>query len=217
MENIYLCPSMMCADFGNLASEVELLSEAGADIFHLDLMDGSFVPNFAMGFEDIKSIKKASTKPVDVHMMIYEPSKHVGALCDMGIDIIYIHPEADSQPSRTLASIKALGASPGIAVNPGTSFEAVRELLHIASHVLVMTVNPGYAGQQYLEFVDDKLYIFAEYKRFYDYEIFVDGAISEVKLKDLRSKGVDGFVLGTSALFGKGESYKDIMRNLRDR
>ena len=142
-----LCPSMMCADFSSLKDEIENLEKGGIDIFHLDVMDGSFVPNFGMGLQDIEYICKTATKPCDVHLMIENPSKYIDKFAKLGVNIIYIHPETDSHACRTLQMIRDAGVKSGIAVNPGTSFETVKELLHLCDYVMLMSVNPGFAGQ----------------------------------------------------------------------
>jgi ribulose-phosphate 3-epimerase len=152
-----LCPSLMCADFSRLKEEVEELDRAGTDIFHIDFMDGSFVPNFGMGLQDFEMVRSSTQKTVDVHLMIQDPSKHVKMFATMGADIIYIHPEADQQASRTLDVIRGMGKKAGIAINPGTSVENILELLPLIDYVMVMTVNPGFAGQKYLEFVNPKI------------------------------------------------------------
>lgn len=211
---IKLCPSMMCADFGHLSDEIANLEDAGADIFHLDVMDGMFVPNFALGMEDVAEICSRSSIPCDVHLMISNASQYVGIFAHLGVKIIYIHPEADNHAARTLELIRDAGATPGIAICPGTSFETVHELLNIVDYVLVMTVNPGFAGQRYLNFVDEKIQRFINAKKQFGFEVFADGACSPSKVSDLSGKGVDGFVLGTSALFGKDESYKSIIERL---
>ena len=212
---ILLCPSMMCADFANLAGEVEKLEKAGADIFHVDIMDGSFVPNFGMGLQDTKFIANASKKPMDAHLMIKNPGRYTGMFAELGAEIIYIHLEADIHAPRTLQDIISFGAVPGIAINPGTAVETIRPLLHLARYVLVMTVNPGFAGQSYLPFVDEKIDALLDLKQTYGYRIIIDGACSPEKIKSLSAKGVDGFVLGTSALFGKDRPYDEIMKELR--
>ena len=145
-----LCPSLMCADFSKLQDEVEKLDKAGIDIFHIDFMDGSFVPNFGMGLQDFDMVRASTQKKVDVHLMIQNPSKYVEMFATRGADIIYIHPEADQQAARTLEDIRKLGKKAGIAINPGTAVETIFELLPLVDYVMVMTVNPGFAGQKYL-------------------------------------------------------------------
>lgn len=210
-----MCPSIMCSNFSNLEREITELDEAGTDIFHLDVMDGCFVPNFGMGLQDIELVRKTTSKLIDVHLMIMEPSKHIRLFSELGVDIIYIHPEADLHPTRTLKLIKDLGKNPGIAINPGTSVESVRPLFNLIDYLIVMTVNPGFAGQKYLDFVDDKIIEVIQLSKMYNFKVLVDGAISPIKVFSLSEKGVNGFVLGTSALFGKEDSYINIINYLK--
>lgn len=215
MSDILICPSMMCANFANLENEIHQLALAGSDIFHIDIMDGEFVPNFGMGIQDFELIRKSTNKLVDVHLMIKNPSNYVEKFADMGADIIYFHPETDLHPTRTIDKIKGLGKKAGIAINPGTSIESILELLPLVDFIMVMTVNPGFSGQKYLEFVDNKINRLVDLKADYEFEILVDGAISSERIQSLSALGVKGFVLGTSALFGKDKSYSELITEFK--
>lgn len=210
-----LCPSLMCADYGNLRATVEELDAAGIDIFHCDVMDGSFVPNFAMGLEDIKAVRAATNKLVDVHLMVENPASKVELFAAAGADIIYIHPESERYVVKTLVAIKSLGKSAGIAVNPDTSISEVEEMLNLCDYVMVMTVNPGFAGQSFIEFTNDKVRRLAALKERFGFELMIDGACSPERVRDLSAIGADGFILGTSALFGKDAGYEECLRRLR--
>lgn len=216
MTDILLAPSMMCADFSNLEREVKELEAAGTDIFHIDFMDGSFVPNFGMGLQDFEYIKSASKVLVDVHLMIQNPGDYVDLFADKGADIIYIHPEVDTHPARTLDKILAKGKKAGIAINPGTALETVKELFTLIDYLMIMTVSPGFAGQSYLDYVNPKIEESVKIGKEYNFEVMVDGAISEEKINELSKVGVKGFVLGTSTLFGKEDSYKTILNKVRE-
>lgn len=212
---LLLSPSMMCADFSCLSDEVAKLNEADVDIYHMDVMDGNYVPNFALGPEDYQIIRKCTNKKLDVHLMIDKPHRFIKFFSDLGADIIYFCPEVEQQPARVIDEIHLLGKKAGIAVNTGISFETVKDLLPIIDFVLVMTVNPGFAGQKFQDFVLPKLYRFAEAGSEYGYTLGIDGAVSTSKIKNLHKKGVDNFILGTSALFGKSQSYQEIIKDIR--
>ena len=213
-----LMASMMCADYGNLEKEVKNLEEGGIDSFHIDIMDGRYVPNFAMSLNDMRYIAKTSGKPLDVHLMIEHPNNRIDLFLNnlRKGDTIYIHPEAEYHPSTTLQSIINAGMVPGIAINPGTSVETVMEMLRIVKKVLVMSVNPGNAGQMYLPYVGKKITKLLALKEDMDFEIYWDGACSADKILEYAPKGVAGFVLGTTLLFGKEQSYGETLKNIRE-
>lgn len=208
------CPSMMCADFDRLGDEVDELCAAGADILHLDVMDGHFVPNFGLGLGDAVAICRRSTLPCDAHLMTERPDEVAELFIAAGVSIVYVHPEVASAVNSTLQRIERLGAHPGIAVDPGVSFPTVEPMLPVVDYVLVMTVNPGFAGQRYLDYVTPKLSQFVEAKDKYGYKVVIDGACSPDVVARAARLGVDGAVLGTSALFGRSDSYATIIKSL---
>lgn len=216
MDQILLCPSTMCIDFHQLDKEVKELAEAGIDIFHNDIMDGSFVPNMTLGLNDLRAIRKTTNKLIDAHLMVEKPANKVDWFIDAGADIIYIHPEAERYVVKTLAHIKQKGKMAGIAVNPDTSIESIEEMLNLCDYVLVMTVNPGFAGQNFIDFTKRKVEKLAKLKDSYGFKIIIDGACSKEVIESLKAIGADGFVLGTSALFNKGRPYKELVEELRN-
>lgn len=216
--NFELNASMMCANYRNLEKEVRDLEEGGIDSFHIDIMDGRYVPNFAMGLNDMAAIAELSTKPLDVHLMIEHPNNSVEFFTSKlrKGDTIYIHPEAEYHPSTTLQKVIDAGMVPGIAINPGTSVETVMEMLRIVDKVLMMAVNPGKAGQMYLPYIEKKVDKLLELKDEMGFEIYWDGACGMDKIQTFAPKGVKGFVLGTTVLFGKNRSYGDILKDIRE-
>lgn len=216
--NFELMASMMCADYRHLEREVRELEAGGIDSFHIDIMDGRYVPNYAMSLNDLKCIRGLADKPLDVHLMIEHPNNTVNLFIEnlhKG-DTIYIHPEAEYHPSTTLQKIIDADMIPGIAINPGTSIETVMEMLQIVDKVLVMSVNPGNAGQMYLPYVGNKIDRLLALRERMGFELFWDGACSADKILEYAPKGVNGFVLGTTLLFGKDKSYGETLKNIRE-
>ena len=213
-----LMASMMCADYGHLADEVKALDEGGIDSFHIDIMDGRYVANYAMSLNDMKCIRSLTDKPLDVHLMVEHPNTHINLFLQnlKRGDTVYIHPEAEYHPSTTLQKVIDAGMVPGIAINPGTSVEYVYEILRIVKKVLVMSVNPGNAGQMYLPFVAEKYKKLLSIKEKMEIKLYWDGACGADKIKTFAPKGVDGFVLGTTLLFGKNEPYGETLQRIRE-
>ena len=193
-----LMASMMCADYSKLGEEVKELENGGIDSFHIDIMDGRYVQNFAMSLNDLRCIRGLTDKPLDVHLMVEHPINTI----DLFIrnlhkgDTVYIHPEAEYHPSTTLQKIIDAGLIPGIAINPGTSIEEVKMLLRIVKKVLVMSVNPGNAAQMFLPYVREKYDELLLLKDKMDFEIYWDGACGADKIEEYAPLGVKGFVLG---------------------
>ena len=214
---IELNASMMCADFGQLRNEIEMLQEAGVDSFHIDIMDGRFVDNFAMSLNDLDFIARTAVKPLDVHLMIEHPRVHIDKFINKirPGDTIFIHPESEYHPSITLNKLIDAGICPGIAINPCTSIESILEILHIAKKVLVLAVDPGQAGQPYLPFVVEKVQRLVELKKQYRIKVYLDGACNDARILNYGYLGVDGFIAGTSLLFAGDKNYANKISQLR--
>ena len=210
-----LSASMMCADFSCLRDEVRSLEEAGIDLFHIDIMDGSFVDNFGMGYQDMEYIKRHGTRRVEAHLMVREPYHYLDILYDLGIDIIYIHPEVDSDPATTLEKIRSHGAEAGIALNPGTSLAMIEELLNVADRVLVLGVNPGHAGRSYQGYVDGKLTRLLAMRGDRPFTVALDGSVTMERIGTWHHRGVSSFVLGTATLFRPDTDYAAILKKIR--
>lgn len=215
---IELTASMMCANYGNLEKEVRELEDGGIDSFHIDIMDGRFVPNYAMSLNDMCYIRSATKKPLDVHLMVEHPNNRIQLFLKnlRPGDTVYIHPEAEYHPSTTLQAVIDAGMVPGIAINPGTSVETVFEMLRIVDKVLVMSVNPGNAGQMYLPYVGHKIDRLLALKDEMDFTLYWDGACGADRIQEFAPKGINGFVLGSTLLFGKGRPYGEILRDIRN-
>ncbi|MDL2288118.1 ribulose-phosphate 3-epimerase [Oscillospiraceae bacterium OttesenSCG-928-F05] len=205
----------MCLRMDNLAKEITELENSGVDRFHLDLMDGVFVPNYSLGMQDIEAVCRLSGKKTELHLMTVDPGKYIQRFADLGVDIIYIHPDADYHPSTVLQQIGESGAKPGIVLSPGTSIESVKDLLHIAEYVLVMSVNPGHAGQNFLPYVGEKISQLIALKKEYGFELGLDGGCSSQMIEKYYPMGVDSFVLGTAALMNAKYAYADAITRLR--
>ena len=213
-----LMASMMCANYGNLEKEVRNLEVGGIDSFHIDIMDGRYVPNYAMSLNDMRYIRSATQKPLDVHLMVEHPNNNIEIFINnlRKGDTIYIHPEAEYHPSTTLQKIINAGLIPGIAINPGTSVETVYEMLRIVKSVLVMAVNPGNAGQMFLPYVGKKLDHLLEIRKEMQFDVYWDGACGADKIKEFAPRGVKGFVLGTTLLFGQARPYGETLQAIRE-
>ncbi len=208
-------PSLMCTSLDDLKGEVQKLEAAGATRLHLDIMDGQYVPNFAMGLGDVKSVCQNTKLETELHMMIMEPGKYIKMFINAGVDILYIHPDAARNPIEVIQIIRAEGKKPGIVINPETTVESLQAFYDLVDCVLVMGVKPGYVGHMYLPYVDKKIDKLIEIKEKYNIEVIMDGACTIERMKRWTKQGVDGFVLGTSSLFGHPGTYKEIIDNIK--
>ena len=214
--SVILSASMMCANYANLENEINQLETADIDSFHIDLMDGRFVDNFGMGYQDMEYILGTATKPAEAHLMVEDPHTYFDMLLPMGFDTIYIHAEAERNIAGALEKIENAGVTPGLAINPGTSISTIEELLYPTKKLMVLCINPGHYGRVHLPYVDKKIRELLPLKKKYDFQIFLDGSCAPQRIVNFAKDGVDGFILGTAALFGKDKpNYKDSIENLR--
>ena len=203
---VKISPSVLAADLSNLASEVKDIEACGADMVHLDVMDGVFVPNISFGVPVISSIRKCTDMFFDTHLMIVEPEKYIDKFIDIGSDLITFHLEATNDPMRCVEMIKAKGKMAAISIKPATPAEAAFPFLEVCDMILVMTVEPGFGGQSLIEDCVEKVTkIKAEInKRGLDTVIQVDGGVHDGNAKRLAEAGADILVAG-SAVFGKAD------------
>ncbi len=210
MEHL-VAPSMLSADFANLASDIELVNNSQADWFHLDIMDGMFVPNISFGFPVIERIKALATKPLDVHLMIVDPDRYLERFCDAGADWLTVHYEACTHLNRTLSRIKELGMKAGVSVNPHTPVELLVDILEYADLVLIMSVNPGFGGQK---FIPNSIGRIQRLRKLIDSNglktlIEVDGGVGPNNAKQLYDAGANVLVAG-NAIFKADNPLKAI-------
>jgi ribulose-phosphate 3-epimerase len=213
-----LCPSILNLPIENLKEEIIAIDKSEIDIFHIDIMDGCFVPNFGMAIREIDLIRRLTDKPLDCHMMVKEPGRYIKMMAEHGCDIIYIHPESELIPTETIDRIRDLGKKPGIVINPGLSLETVREMLAIVDYVMIMGVNPGYAGRSYLDHVTPKAKALNDYRivNALSYKLVLDGGADERVIRTLyHDCGVEGFVIGKQLFFFQNKPYKDCVDFIR--
>lgn len=212
-----IAPSILSADFADLGAEVRAVDAAGADYIHIDVMDGHFVPNLSIGPGVVKALRPHCAKPFDVHLMIAPVDPFVDAFANAGADIITFHPEAGPHPHRTIQLIKSLGKKAGLSLNPATSIAWAEELIGDVDLILVMSVNPGFGGQS---FIDSQLDKIARLRRIIDaserdIDLEVDGGINGDTAPKAIAAGADVLVAGTATFVGGPGNYADNIRRLR--
>lgn len=211
-----LCPSILNLPIDHLKEEILALDETDIDIFHVDIMDGGFVPNFGMSIRELDLIRMNTDKLIDCHMMVQQPHRYVKMIAEHGADIIYIHPESEICPSETLGQIRSLGKYTGLVLNPCTSLDSVMDMLPIVDYLMVMGVNPGYAGRAFMEYLYPKFERLKRLRKNYGFHVILDGgATREVISRLYHEFDVEGFVLGRQELFFQDRSYEECIRFVR--
>jgi len=197
---IEIAPSILAANFANLGDDVRIVEEAGADIIHVDVMDGHFVPNISLGIPVVASLRKATRLPLDVHLMIQQPELYIEDFIRAGGSRILVHQEATVHLDRALAMIRELGAEAGAAINPATPVSMLSEVLDKVDTVLVMTVNPGFGGQKFIPNTYEKIRQLNQMRARYNasFRIEVDGGVEPENTAELAQAGANTFVAGTS-------------------
>lgn len=210
-----IAPSLLSADFNNLGRDIEMINKSEADWFHLDIMDGVFVPNLSFGFPVVEHIASVAKKPLDVHLMIIEPDRYLERFCNAGANILTVHWEACNHLHRTVTQIKKLGMKAGVSINPHTPVDLLDDILLEADLVLIMSVNPGYGGQK---FIENSLFRISRLRKMIDQKglstlIEVDGGVDVNNAASIYSAGADVLVAG-NAVF-KSENPLEAIRTIK--
>jgi ribulose-phosphate 3-epimerase len=206
-----IAPSVLSADFSQIASQIEMITNAGADLLHLDVMDGHFVPNITFGPKMVADIRKLTKLPLDVHLMISEPEKYVNEFAKAGADWISVHYEATDHLNRLIHQIKDTGAKAGVVVNPATTVDVLAEIIPYVDFILLMSVNPGFGGQKFITTSTAKAKKLSGMIKEQNSQAFIemDGGIGVDNIKMLSDAGVNVFVAG-NAVFGSADPAKTI-------
>jgi ribulose-phosphate 3-epimerase len=216
--SVKIAPSILSADFGRLAEEVKAAEEAGSDWIHVDVMDGHFVPNLTLGPGVVAAVRRTTALPLDVHLMIERPERHLAAFAGAGADLITVHQETCPHLHRTVEQIRELGARPGVTVNPATPLLTVTDVLQYVDLLLVMSVNPGFGGQRYIPSSTDKLHrarrLIEELGKGASIELEVDGGIDASTATAAVRAGASVLVAG-SAVYRHPEGVAAAVRELR--
>ncbi len=211
-----IAPSMLASDFGNLQRDVEMVNHSAADWFHIDVMDGMFVPNISYGMPVISAINKHASKPLDVHLMIEKPERYITEFKNVGTHILTVHYEACTHLHRTIQAIKDEGMLAGVALNPHTPVSVLEDVIKDLDLVLIMSVNPGFGGQKFIENTYKKV---TQVKELIEQSnskalIEVDGGVTDQNIEKLSKLGVDAFVAGSFVF--KSDTPKTVIQNLKD-
>ena len=199
MSHTLIAPSVLAADFANLQRDIEMINNSDADWFHIDIMDGVFVPNISFGMPVLRDIAKHATKTIDVHLMIVDPDRYISTFKNLGADILTVHYEACTHLNRTLQAIKAQGMKAGVALNPHTSISLLEDTIQDIDLVCLMSVNPGFGGQSFIENTYDKVIALKELitRKGANTIIEIDGGVTNKNAKQLADAGADVLVAGS--------------------